>query len=204
MNAKHSRMFYWPVLVIGVLLIVLPLAVSMPSRASAGQKLLNAFHPIMQPAAVQKTVSYDVHIFTPLGPFATGAVAAAPEVPVLIATLAKALNIPAAQVPALLSQKAPYLSGILTHFGQVVPIFKNVPPGLAWYKPLVTTMHDNVSNYAQIDSLPNFNLFTWFFEVPGILLVLLSGLGLVESYRTERSRIAPTATVTGVHVRNAV
>ena len=28
-----------------------------------------------------------------------------------------------------------------------------------WCKPLATTMHDNVSNYAQIDSLPNFNLF---------------------------------------------
>jgi hypothetical protein len=183
MNAKHSRMFYWPVLVIGVLLIVLPLAVSMPSRASAGQKLLNAFHPIMQPAAVQKTVSYDVHIFTPLGPFATGAVAAAPEVPVLVATLAKALNIPAAQVPALLSQKAPYLSGILTHFGQVVPIFKNVPPGLAWYKPIVDTMQAQQQNFAAVDALPNFNLLTWFFIIPGILLVLCAGFGLLLGRR---------------------
>jgi hypothetical protein len=183
MNAKHSRMFHWPVLVIGVLLIVLPFAVSMPSRASAGQKLLSAFHPIMQPAAVQKTVSYDVQTFTPLGPFATGAVAAAPEVPVLIATLAAALHVPAAQVPALLQQKAPYLSGILTHFSQVVPIFKNVPPGLAWYKPIVTTMQAQQKNYAAVDALPNFNLLTWFFVIPGILLVLFAGFGLLLGRR---------------------
>jgi len=37
---------------------------------------------------------------------------------------------------------------------------------LADYKPLVDTMQANVSNYQQVDSLPNFRLFTWFFEVP--------------------------------------
>ncbi len=36
MNAKTNRGFFWPVLVIGVLLIVLPFTISLPSRASAG------------------------------------------------------------------------------------------------------------------------------------------------------------------------
>jgi hypothetical protein len=35
-----------------------------------------------------------------------------------------------------------------------------------------------VNNYAQVDSLPNFNLFTWFFEVPGVLIAILALLGL--------------------------
>ncbi|MGA3218616.1 MAG: hypothetical protein ABSE77_06000 [Acidimicrobiales bacterium] len=52
-----------------------------------------------------------------------------------------------------------------------------------------------MSNYAQIDSLPNFNLFTWFFVAPGFLLVFLGGFGLVESYRTERSRVSSTVPV---------
>jgi hypothetical protein len=183
MNAKQTKMFFWPVLVIGVLLIVLPLAVSMPSRASAGQKLLAAFHPIMQPAAVQKTVNYDVQTFAPLGPFATGAVAAAPEVPTLVSTLATALHLPAAQVSALLAHQTPVLSGILTHFPQLVPIFKNVPPGLAWYKPIVNTMNAQQKNFAAVDALPNFNLLSWFFIIPGILLVLCAGFGLLLGRR---------------------
>jgi len=48
------------------------------------------------------------------------------------------------------------------------------------------TMKANVDNYAQVDSLPNFNLFTWFFVVPGVLLVILSllGLGVFSRKRT--------------------
>ena len=50
--------------------------------------------------------------------------------------------------------------------------------GLQHYKPLVDTMQGNVGDFKKVDSLPSFNLFTWFFVVPGILLVLLSGAGL--------------------------
>ena len=57
-------------------------------------------------------------------------------------------------------------------------IFAQVPPGLVHYKPLVTTMQANVADYKQVDSLPSFRLFTWFFVVPGVLLVLLSSVGL--------------------------
>ncbi|MGP8163286.1 MAG: hypothetical protein ACLQAN_05840 [Acidimicrobiales bacterium] len=183
MNAKTSRMFHWPVLVIGVLLIVLPFTVSLPSRASAGQKLLNAFHPIMQPASVRTTVNYDVNTFTPLGPFADGAVKAAPEVPQLIGALATAMHMTPAQVQGFLGAKLPVLSGILTNFPKLVPIFTRVPPGLAFYKPIVDTMQAQVNNYAAVDSLPNFNLFTWFFVIPGILLVLFAGLGLLVARR---------------------
>ena len=51
------RVFYWPILIIGVLLIVAPFAISLPSKASAGQAMLDNFHPIMQPASVKQTVS---------------------------------------------------------------------------------------------------------------------------------------------------
>ncbi|HXZ83263.1 MAG TPA: hypothetical protein VED84_05895 [Acidimicrobiales bacterium] len=183
MNAKSSRMFHWPVLVIGVLLIVLPFTVSMPSRTSAGQKLLNAFHPIMQPASVRTTVSYDVNTFTPLGPFASGAVAAAPELPKFMAALATALHMTPAQLQAFLGKNAPTFGLILTTFPKLVPIFTKVPPGLAFYKPIVDTMQAQVNNFAAVDSLPNLNLFTWFLVVPGILLVLLAGLPLLLARR---------------------
>jgi hypothetical protein len=39
-------------------------------------------------------------------------------------------------------------------------------------------MQENVTNYEQVNSLPDFRLFTWFFVLPGALLVLLAGYGL--------------------------
>ena len=90
-----------------------------------------------------------------------------------------------AQVQQFLGADFPAMAKLLASFPQLVPVFTNVPPGLDVYKPLVTTMQENVHNYAQIDSLPNFNLFTWFFVIPGILLVLLaaSGLGVFGVFR---------------------
>jgi hypothetical protein len=174
------RWVLWPVLVIGVALIVAPLAISLPSKASAGQKMLNGFHPLMQPAAVATTVNYYDKTFTALGSVATGGVAASAEIPALFSGLAGALHMTQPQLAQFLSTSFPALAQLLEKFPQLVPVFKNVPPGLAWYKPLVDTMHAQVNNYAKVDSLPNFNLFTWFFIVPGILLVGLAGFGLAD------------------------
>lgn len=173
-----TRKVLWPVLVIGVLLIVAPFAISLPSKASAGQTMLNEFHPIMQPANVNTTVKYYYQTFVPLRGVATGGVAAAGETPKLIAGLATQLHMTPAQVQKFLGTDFPALAELLGSFPQLVPIFTEVPPGLDHYKPLVSTMQENVHNYAQIDSLPNFNLFTWFFVIPGALLVLLAALGL--------------------------
>jgi hypothetical protein len=39
-------------------------------------------------------------------------------------------------------------------------------------------MQANTDNYKQVNSLPSFRLFAWFFFVPGALLILLAGFGL--------------------------
>ncbi len=97
-----------------------------------------------------------------------------------------------AQVQALMGKQLPTISGMLQNlpamqrdFGgllgtmqQNVDIFGQVPAGLAHYKPLVTTMQANVDNYNDVNSLPDFRLFSVFFIVPGALLILLSGFGL--------------------------
>jgi hypothetical protein len=69
-----TRKVLWPVLVIGILLIVMPFAISLPSKASAGQTMLNEFHPIMQPANVNTTVNYYYQTFVPLRAVADGGV----------------------------------------------------------------------------------------------------------------------------------
>ena len=151
----NRKALWWAVLVIGVALIVAPLAMGMPGKAAAGQRMLNGFYPIMQPASVQKTANYYTTVFKPLGVVATQFTQAASN-------------------PQLAAQLKP----LMPMLKPVMPIFAQVNPGLDWYKPLVTTMQANVNNYKQVNSLPNFNLFAWFFIVPGILLVLLSGAGL--------------------------
>ena len=140
--------------------------------------MLDNFHPIMQPASVKETVNYYNNTFVDLKPVAVGGIAAAGETSDLVSGLASALHMTPTQVQQFLGSKYPAFAQLLGSFPTLVPIFSQVSPGLAHYKPLVQTMQANVNNYAQVDSLPNFNLFTWFFEVPGVLIAILALLGL--------------------------
>jgi hypothetical protein len=92
--------------------------------------------------------------------------------------------------PGAAKQAAPAFgafAGLLGVMQQNVGIFSQVPAGLTHYKPLVTTMQANVDNFKQVNSLPDFRLFTWFFVVPGVLLVLLAGVGLFGRPLTVRA-----------------
>jgi hypothetical protein len=149
-----NRKWLWAcVLAIGLAFVIVPLALSMPSKASAGQEMLNGFRPIMQPDQVAATAMYYNDVFTPLG-----------------------------KVVPLFAQLPPSMQ---TGFGQLVQqagvdttVFAKVPAGLRHYQPLVLTMQANVDNYKQVDSLPSFDYFAWFFVVPGVLLVLLAVFGI--------------------------
>jgi hypothetical protein len=160
-----TRKLLWPVFAIGALMLVLPFALQMPSRTAAGAHMISDFQPLMQASHVQKTAAYYNNVFVPLGSVSTQFTGAASD-------------------PAMQKQLTP----LMPMLQPVLPIFKQVPAGLAWYKPLVTTMQTNVGNYNSVSKLPSFQLFTWFFVVPGFLLVLISGYGLWED-RRERSTL---------------
>ncbi len=179
----RKQLFFWPVLVIGIALIVMPFAMSMPSKAGAGQTMLDNFRPIMQPASVSQTADYYNKTFVQLRPIAEAGPQLASEAPKLIAALAQQLNMSPDQVQQFLGSQFPAMAGLLGGLPQLVPVFANVPPGLDHYKPLVDVMQANVTNYQQVDSLPSFRLFTWFFVIPGILLVLLAGVPLLLGLR---------------------
>ena len=205
----ERRYLWWPVLAIGLALVIAPFALSLPSKADAGEQMLNNFQPIMQPASVQTTADYYYNTFVPLGKivpamgpatvqkfdaYLTGLSGMQTDAAKLVPLLSQALNMSPAQVQAMMTAQLPSMAAMLKglpqmqkDFGGMVtllktnqPIFANVPPGLAHYKPLVDTMQANVQNYKDVNSLPSFRLFTWFFVVPGVLLVLLSGWALLE------------------------
>jgi hypothetical protein len=193
--------------VIGLALVVAPFALGLPGKSAAGQRMLNGFQPIMQPGQVQITANYYDHVFVPLGAvtpmmsaanlakfqaYMKGLGGLQADATKLVPMLAQALHMTPAQVQKLMAAQLPSMAAMLRNlpamqraFGGLlgtmqgnVDIFSQVPAGLAHYKPLVRTMQANVDNYRQVNSLPDFRLFTWFFVVPGVLLILLAGYDL--------------------------
>jgi len=213
----HGKLL-WAVLVVGLALVIAPLAMSLPSKASAGQRMLNGFQPIMQPDQVKTTAYYYDQVFLPLGKvtpmmsaqnlqkfqvYLRGFGGMQADAAKLVPLLAQALHMSPVQVQVLMSKQLPNMAAMLRNlpamqrdFGgllgtmqQNAGIFGQVPAGLRHYKPLVTTMQANTDNYKQVNSLPSFRLFAWFFFVPGALLILLAGFGLFSD-RVPTTRIA--------------
>ena len=52
------------------------------------------------------------------------------------------------------------------------------PTILTDFNPMVATMSDNVDNYDAVDALPSFDLFPWFFVIPGVLVAVLAVVAL--------------------------
>lgn len=202
-----NRKVLWAVLVIGLALVIAPLAMSLPGKAAAGERMLKDFEPIMQPVNVHTTAYYYDEVFVPLGQvtpmmsaknldtfqgYLQGFGGMQADATKLVPMLAQAFHLTPAQVQQLMGKQLPAMAAMLQNlpamrrdFGGLmgtmqnnVNIFAQVPAGLDHYRPLVTTMQANVDNYRQVNSLPSFRLFAWFFIIPGVLLILLSGYGL--------------------------
>jgi hypothetical protein len=190
-------------LVIGVGLIVAPLAMSMFPRANKGEQMVNDFRPIMQPANVQTTADYYYNTFTKLRPIALAMNAQTAAtlkgysqgITAMMQDLAK---MPPAQQQALarqypamaqmlkgLPQMQKTLDGFTAMIAGNLQTFKNVPPGLDHYKPLVDTMQTNVDNYAAVDAMPSMGFFPWFFVIPGIVFVLIAAYLFVGEINPE-------------------
>ena len=212
-----NRKALWAVLAIGLALVIAPLALGLPGKAASGQRMLNGFEPIMQSDQVATTARYYNDVFVPLGTvtpmmsaenlanfqaYLKGFGGMETDAAKLVPLLAQAMHMTPAQVQTVMATQLPAMSamlqnlpamqrdfnGLLGTMQQNVDIFSQVPAGLAHYEPLVTTMQANVGNYEEVNSLPDFRLFTVFFIVPGALLILLAGYGLFGSRL--RGRIA--------------
>jgi hypothetical protein len=202
-----NRKLLWAVFAIGLALVIAPLALGLPGKAAAGQRMMSGFQPIMQPNQVATTARYYNDVFVPLGTvtpmmsaqnlakfqaYLKGFGGMQTDAAKLVPLLAQAMHMTPAQVQTVIATQLPSMAAMLQNlpamqrdFGgllgtmqQNVGIFSQVPAGLAHYKPLVTTMQANVDNYKQVNSLPDFRLFTFFFVLPGALLILLASYGL--------------------------
>jgi len=202
-----NRKLRWAVFAIGLVFVIAPFAMLLPSKASAGEDMLNGFQPIMQPDQVATTARYYNEVFVPLGAitpmmsaknlakfqaYMDGFQGMQTDAAKLVPLLAQALNMTPAQVQQMMAKDLPAMAAMLQNLPQMQrdfggllgtmqeneAVFSQVPAGLAHYEPLVSTMQANVDNYADVNSLPSFRLFAWFFVIPGVLLMLIAGYGL--------------------------
>lgn len=196
----------------GAALIAAPLVLSMPGRSNDGADMVDDFRPIMQPVSVEKTVEY-YGLFQGLGTdfgsfmneekvatfqgYMKGLGAMQEELPQMLSALGKQLGMTPAQMQRFLGEQFPAVAQGLAampqmgrDFSDVVGVmakdaepFAGVEPALTHYGDLVDRMERNVGNYSSVDELPAMSAFSWFFFVPGALIVLLSGWLLATSAR---------------------
>lgn len=207
------RRMMWGVLAIGVILIAAPFVIGLPGKSADGEKMIDAFAPIMSEQNVQTTADYYYDVFVPLGgvvpamtqenidkfnAYLAGFGGLSADAQKLVPALAIATGMTEAEAGEYIATEFPAMAQMLQALTQMVEdftslldlmaanvaIFEQVPAGLEHYEPLVTTMQEQRTNYESVASLPDFRTFTWMFVVPGVLLVALALFGLFGGRRT--------------------
>lgn len=148
----------WAFVVLGIGLVLAPVAFQMFQRAPKGGRMMEAFRTIETRKKVETIQGY----------FATIAVGQG----------SLRLDI----VPAL-RRDGLNTTDIATRYAAVDTLNRNWIPILNDMTPMIGAMSDNVDNYDAIRSLPPFPLFPWFFVIPGLLIVALA---LVPGRRSGR------------------
>ncbi len=202
------RKLWWAVLAIGLFGVIAPFVMGLPDKVAGGEEMMSSFEPIMDEENVQITADYYNDVFVPLGAVApamsqenidtfngylAGFDALGEDGARIVPTIAGALGMSEAEAGAYMSSEFPAMTqmmqglpqmqedftNLLGLMGANVEIFEQVPAGLEHYQPLVTTMQEQQENYDKAASMPDFRAFTWVFLIPGIALVVISGLALV-------------------------
>ena len=155
----------WALAAVGIGLVLAPVAFQMFDRAPKGGRMMTAFETIETRAKVEQIQGY----------FATIAVGQGSLRLEIVPALRRS-GLDAAQIAA--------------RFPDVVTLNRRWIPILNDMTPMIGAMSDNVDNYQALTSLPPFELFPWFFVVPGLLI---AGLAFVSRPRSRRTTQAAAA-----------
>lgn len=148
-----NRKLLWAVLTIGIALALAPLALGLPGKTAAGQRMMNGFQPIMQPDQVATTARYYDDVFVPLGTvtpmmsaqnlakfqaYLKGFGGMQTDAAKLVPLLAQAMQMTPAQVQALMATQLPSMAAML----------QNLPAMQRDFGGLLGTMQQNVGIFA--------------------------------------------------------
>jgi len=145
----QPRRRLWALLAVGIAVLLAPAMFQMFSRAPQGRDMIDDFRPMMTRERVQNVQGYFITMGAAEGQLRTQAL-----------QLAEDAGISAEELPAI------------NEFSSEWPTI------VVEFNPMVATMSDNVDNFAAVDALPPFNLFPWFFVVPGVLVAGLAAFSL--------------------------
>lgn len=156
----------WAVFGLGLGLIAAPFVFQMFDRAPKGAEMMDDFTTLMTRERVQTVQGY----------FATMAVGQGS----LRLDLIPAVQAAGGLDEHELAEQFPAVTTLNDHW---IVIINDMTP-------MIGAMSDNVDNYDALQALPPFDLFPWFFVLPGLLFV---GLALVALRRPKVSSAAASA-----------
>jgi len=143
--SNRARPALWVLFGLGIAVAAAPVAFQMFDRAPQGADMIDDFRPMMTRERVQAVQGYFITLGAAEGQLRANAL------PLLVEAGGDPTEFPA------ISQWSTDWPTILTNFN-----------------PMVATMSDNVDNYEAVDALPSFDLFPWFFVIPGALVAILA------------------------------
>lgn len=155
-SGRAARWAVWVLFGLGLAVAVAPLAFQMFDRAPKGAEMIDDFRPMMTRERVQAVQGYFVTLGAAEGQLRANAI------PVIVDAGGDAQD-----YPAIAQWSADW------------------PTILLDFNPMVATMSDNVDNYEAVDALPSFDLFPWFFVVPGLLVAGLAAVALRAGRRSD-------------------
>jgi hypothetical protein len=153
-EGSHVRRWaVWTIAVIGVALIVMPVAFGMFTKAPKGAQMMGQFKPFM---TTQRLDGYQLEL--------------------------KEINAGVRQTNGAVAQALYAGRGGTAAFDKAFPSFASFDQEWPAIDRTMTTLMDEVQgnqgNYEAIAALPSFRLFPWFFVGPGVLLLVLALLFL--------------------------
>jgi hypothetical protein len=148
-SGGRPRRRMWVLLAVGIGVLLAPAMFQMFTRAPQGRDMIDNFRPMMTRERVQNVQGYFITMGAAEGQLRTQAMQLADEA-----------GIGADELSAIAELSSEW------------------PTIVVEFNPMVATMSDNVDNFAAVDALPPFNLFSWFFVVPGALVAGLAGFSL--------------------------
>ena len=171
-DAPPRRRRTWPMLaalIVGVGLVLAPVAFQMFTRAPKGRDMIDGFRPYMN----EQTIGGFQQDMATIGEAADELVAVRAEL--------RASGLDDTEIDARLP--------LLATFEQQWPAID------ADMGDMLATMRDDIGDFEAVDALPSFDLFPWFFVVPGLLIAGAAGVGLVRARRGRSTTVEVLALV---------
>ncbi len=140
-GGRQVHSWGWVVAAFGVGLIAAPAVFQMFTRAPEGADMIDDFRPMMTRERVANVQGYFITMGAAEGQLRT-------------------------KVLALVDESG----GDRADYPAVTTFSADWPSIVVEFNPMVATMSDSLDNFADVDAMPSFDLFPWFFVGPGVLV----------------------------------